>query len=638
MPRPTKNVLSSEEDSSDESPKNTKNTHTSNNKSAMSSDSNRDSNNDDDDLQVRTDETISSSSSDVSAEEEGKFPDGYDKDCVGDAHDRSKLNKMSEIDREAELYQRMEAREILINKKKYQRKLKIERKERRKKRREIRRKKRLVKSKSNNVTMDSDDSDNELSTNVRKSGKRNAMDSDDSDIPRRKKQKPSKSDSSDSDTAIKIKKSKLKAPKSSSSEQEESDSADDEYLTAAERQKKLKARQLKKLVKSRKDRDKRKNQEQKLKVKDVYGSDSSESEADEKGRKNGGIMSDSSSNGELNSESDDYEDEDDRPIKSVEELSLVKLSRFRCEQWCHMPFFEEIVKGMYIRIGLGLSKDGKETYRCAEVLNVLKCAKVYDLGPTRTNQALNIKIGSTKKGFRLNYLSNQPFTESEFGFYKEQMEKNSLSLPNFRDIKNKAKEVEKMKKKEEADMTQKEFESMVEKKKRFRHKPTSYAKKKSQLIKERQDAEASKNMLLMKRVDKELDALDKEANQINIERMGEATNANSINDKIRSTFHNKQKQEAVIESNRKYRVAESVNPFMRRKTTPMMGSGQEVINGLQGKYKSDVDRTYETGYTHKNTNVKKKEPSIETTNKKKRQSMHDAHNFELDIDIPLNIG
>lgn len=150
----------------------------------------------------------------------------------------------------------------------------------------------------------------------------------------------------------------------------------------------------------------------------------------------------------------------------------IKLSRFRCEQWCHMGFFSDIVKGMYVRIGLGRSAAGKDTYRCAEVLGILKSPKVYNLGTTRTNLALNLRIGNTKRGYRLEFISNHPFTESEFQFFVKQNKETNHSLPTLKQMKAKSKEVERMKQDAESKLSTKEFEQMVDSKKKFRARPT----------------------------------------------------------------------------------------------------------------------------------------------------------------------
>lgn len=53
-------------------------------------------------------------------------PDGYDKDCFGDDEDRARLDDMTEKDREAELFKRLEIRETLLTR--WRLKKKIDRK------------------------------------------------------------------------------------------------------------------------------------------------------------------------------------------------------------------------------------------------------------------------------------------------------------------------------------------------------------------------------------------------------------------------------------------------------------------------------------------------------------------------------
>ena len=43
-------------------------------------------------------------------------------------------------------------------------------------------------------------------------------------------------------------------------------------------------------------------------------------------------------------------------------MSKIRLSRHKLERWCHMPFFDRIVVGCYVRIGIG-NHDGRAVYR-----------------------------------------------------------------------------------------------------------------------------------------------------------------------------------------------------------------------------------------------------------------------------------
>ena len=55
-------------------------------------------------------------------------------------------------------------------------------------------------------------------------------------------------------------------------------------------------------------------------------------------------------------------DESIQLVKTREELSAIRLSRFRLEKWVFMPFFKNLVVGCFVRIGIG-SNHGKPVYR-----------------------------------------------------------------------------------------------------------------------------------------------------------------------------------------------------------------------------------------------------------------------------------
>ena len=93
-------------------------------------------------------------------------------------------------------------------------------------------------------------------------------------------------------------------------------------------------------------------------------------------------------------------------------------------RWVHMPFFEDLVKGCFVRIGIG-QNEGRSIYRVslchvydrhvyymyfvffrqflfhfdfihrllqvAQILGVVETAKVYNLGCTRTNKGLRLR-------------------------------------------------------------------------------------------------------------------------------------------------------------------------------------------------------------------------------------------------------
>lgn len=172
----------------------------------------------------------------------------------------------------------------------------------------------------------------------------------------------------------------------------------------------------------------------KLKASDIY-SDDSGSDSDEK-RSGQGRGSDRS-NGRSPSTSSDGEDGDEggkdhreggaggkrdkrgpQFISTNVELNKLRLSRHKMERFVHLPIFEKVVMNCFVRISIG-NHNGRPVYRAAEICGVVETAKVYQLGKSRTNKGLKLKHGGQERVFRLEFISNQDFSDSEFDKWRQ---------------------------------------------------------------------------------------------------------------------------------------------------------------------------------------------------------------------------
>ena len=247
--------------------------------------------------------------------------------------------------------------------------------------------------------------------------------------------------------------------------------------------------------------------------------------------------------------------------------------------------------------------------------------------------ALNVKLGDSKRGFRIVYVSNQPFTESEFNFWKKYESEKNKDLPTMRQIKILEKQISNYKDKE-TNMAPKEFEQMVKEKIKHRAKPTNFARDKSFIKKQIKDAEEQQEHSKANMLKRKLQDIDKQASQITNERTREIQNADKINDEIRTTFS--RNLVATREENEKYRKKETVDPFMRRKCQPLMGNTQMCIDAMDRKYKTNIDMSYET-----KTFVEQEQKDKAAAEKKRKeqfnlnsgtQKLENAHDFDLGID------
>merc|ERR1711917_113891 len=114
------------------------------------------------------------------------------------------------------------------------------------------------------------------------------------------------------------------------------------------------------------------------------------------------------------------------------------------------------------------------------------------MGPrSQTNKALKLKIGEKPRDFRFAFVSNTPWTDTEFAFWKKQMERCGCNLPTNGQIATKAKKLEQARKHV---ITDTEIEKMVREKEKYRSAPVNFATKKTTLIKLRDAAETEGNI------------------------------------------------------------------------------------------------------------------------------------------------
>ncbi|TKC33507.1 hypothetical protein EI555_016275 [Monodon monoceros] len=272
-----------------------------------------------------------------------------------------------------------------------------------------------------------------------------------------------------------------------------------------------------------------------------------------------------------------------QPVSLPEELNRVRLSRHKLERWCHMPFFAKTVTGCFVRIGIG-NHNSKPVYRVAEITGVVETAKVYQLGGTRTNKGLQLRHGSDQRVFRLEFVSNQEFTESEFMKWKEAMFSAGMQLPTLDEINKKELSI---KEALNYKFNDQDIEEIVKEKERFRKAPPNYAMKKTQLLKEKAMAEDLGDQDKAKQIQDQLNELEERAEALDRQR---TKNISAI------SYINQRNREWNIVESEKALVAESHNmknqqmdPFTRRQCKPtIVSNGQGKDKDLNSKSASDL--------------------------------------------------
>ncbi|XP_058471305.1 RNA polymerase-associated protein RTF1 homolog [Solea solea] len=513
----------------------------------------------------------SSSSSDSDSSEDEVFKDGYDDDLMGDAEDRARLEQMTEKEREQELFNRIEKREVLKRRFEIKKKLKTakkkEKEEKKKKQEEEQEKRKL------------------------------------SQVP-----------------DIQAVTSHNKERRSKRDEKLDKKSQAMEELKAEREKKKNKTAELlaKRLP---------------LKTSEVYSDDEEEEEEDDD---KSSVKSDRSSR---SSSYDDDEKEEtppkSQPVSLPDELNRVRLSRNKLERWCHMPFFAKTVTGCFVRIGIGNSSS-KPVYRVAEIMDVVETAKVYQLGTTRTNKGLQLRHGGDTRVFRLEFVSNQEFTESEFMKWKEAMIVAGMQVPTLDEV---TKKEQSIKEALNYKFNDKDIEDIVKEKDRFRKAPPNYAMKKTQLLKDKAMAEENGDGDKVKGIQDELNELEERAEALDRQRTKNISAISYINQRNRS-WNIVESEKALVAEGQNAKN-QQMDPFTRRQCKPTMVSNARdpsvhaaILAHLNQKYGSGSEQD-PAGADNNKLGLNSKDKDVPKPTTDLSEDLFKVHDFDVKIDLQV---
>ncbi|KAH9378531.1 hypothetical protein HPB48_011595 [Haemaphysalis longicornis] len=164
--------------------------------------------------------------------------------------------------------------------------------------------------------------------------------------------------------------------------------------------------------------------DRKLKGSDVYSDDDDDDTSDrydeEENKCDGGASKQRRSSSSSSSLSEDEDEVDPQIVPIKEEVSKIRRSRHKLDGWVHAQFSAKMVSGFFVRIGIG-SNNGRAFYSVAQINNVVETAKVYAVGRSPTKKSLRLKHGKPERVFRLEFVPNVDFTDSELHKGREVM-------------------------------------------------------------------------------------------------------------------------------------------------------------------------------------------------------------------------
>lgn len=524
----------------------------------------------------------SDSGSGEASDSDDEFNDGYDENLMGDDEDRARLMQMTEKEREQEIYNRVEKREVLKTRFEIEKKLRLAKKKEQK-----------MKAKKEEMKLKTDASSRSKERRRTVEEKKDKLDKKAQAIKDLREQREKKR-----------KFAELQQQKS-----EVDDQKDDDDDGASD--------------------DKDSDQPvKKLKASDIYSDDDDEDAS--------GNERDDRSEASYHSRSEDEEDESGKKsafVSTKEELSKIRISRFKLEKWVHAPFFAKTISGCFVRIGIG-TNDGRPVYRVAEVIDVVETAKVYQLGSTRTNKGLRLKHGLQDRVFRLEFVSNSEFSDSEFFKWKETLSIENIPLPTLDDIERKLKDIQVAVNYQykEADV-----ENIVKEKERFKKNPHNYAMKKTELLKKKEVAEQNNRVEEVLRWTQELQRIELRAEELDKKRTCTISGITYIN--VRNRRQNIiEAEKAILEAAQEKGTGD--DPFTRRRCAPTLvtKSRDPAINSAmllelaKKKQLEEKKRKEEEEALKKQKELEKQKIKAQVKNPQE-EDLFSAHDFDINIDL-----
>lgn len=493
------------------------------------------------------------SDSDAGSDKSEEFNDGYDENLMGDDEDRRRLEQMTEKEREQELFNRIEQREVLKTRFEIERKLKkAKEKEQRMKAKKEGKKEKSSSSSSSPVRAAAAEPSNQrlkeveakrgTSTKMQKLNElrlqREKKKQDQEDREKQRRDEEEKKQEAKS----KKKKNKLQANEVFSSSDESgkgSDKSDDEDAGSAKGSASPKRRS-----RSRSS-----------------SSSSSSSNSSKSGSKS---RSRSRSSGSGSDNEVSRENSKPKTITTKEELNRIRISRFKLERWVHTPFFKDTVLNCFARVNIGTNK-GEAVYRITEIVGVKETGKIYDFGASKTNKALRLRYAKAERDYRLEYISNSDFTDKEYEKWIEAMTTADLPLPTLKEVEKKERSI---KEAYAFKFNDDSISKMVEEKEKFRKNPINYAMRKTRLQKVLEVAQTNGEVEKAEGLKTQLDALEERAAELDRQRTKNISSVTYINERNR-TNNIRVVSNAMVEEFQ-IQKEQAADPFMRKNSAPIM--------------------------------------------------------------------
>ncbi|EES16087.1 hypothetical protein BDA96_08G129800 [Sorghum bicolor] len=148
------------------------------------------------------------------------------------------------------------------------------------------------------------------------------------------------------------------------------------------------------------------------------------------------------------SRDDEFDESPSRldPLK-FDDVKSITLRRSKLVKWFMEPFFDDLISGCFVRLGIGKTKSGNPRYRLCIVRNVDASDpdRKYKLESYSTYKYLNVVWGSEADAARwqMTQVSDSPPNEEEFKEWLQEAEKNGARIPTRQEVLEKKESIQK---------------------------------------------------------------------------------------------------------------------------------------------------------------------------------------------------
>lgn len=318
-------------------------------------------------------------------------------------------------------------------------------------------------------------------------------------------------------------------------------------------------------------------------------------------------------------------------ISTKAELSVLRLSRHKIERFIALPHFDRVVSGCFVRISIG-NNNNRPVYRVCEIIGVVETPKIYTLGKSRTNKGLRLRHGSAERVFRLEFISNQDFSDSEFDKWRVECAKYAQPLPTLEFCERKSAEISKAIVYEFKD---EDVHRIIAEKNRFRKYPTNYAMKKTVLMKERDAAVLRGDDTVAADINVQIEELDERANELDKKRSSTISLISYINDRNRKR-NVEEAEKAIMEEVRASRGQKTDDPFTRRSTKPTMAFKAARLGDaeLAPMVPAPIPLGRKAA-AELRSGLEQQTAAAAAASAAAANNLYSLHDFEIDLDVPL---